>query len=384
MSLLKRLHREESAKFTENAPVEPAQKPVGLPPASSMMDDFERLLELGGTETADSPASVAVSAVPAAERPEPVQLPIEPSAEPKLAPPAQPLGVLADKSAKDYTVVLQSLAPVFRAVSVFPGHDAAPEVVAEAVKRMSLASAGLAEHIAKRVDHLELDSGWSRKHLHGFTADLVSGHWVSSVIARGGMPAGTYPDVSIDYFSAAIEGAWKATVDSPVRSQNTRQSLAVAMSLAMLTAIAPISLEVERYATMISAHVPGKHIDPEELVRDLAQFIGVQVQRYSAKVEQSLPGINGEERQELILALIRHASGVVLSSWEFFRGEVLGALKDTATIEEAAAVLTREQFQHGFPLADLKSRAAVSLARLIGTTEYALTMMRVAKESGHE
>ena len=72
----------------------------------------------------------------------------------------------------------------------------------------------------------------------------------------------------------------------------------------------------------------------------------------------------------------------MLSSWEYCRGEVLGALKDAGDVDAAAATLSRPGFTHGFPLEALKARASSSLKRLVATTEYALTMMKITQTAG--
>ncbi|MFP5428984.1 MAG: hypothetical protein ACLGJA_24890, partial [Gammaproteobacteria bacterium] len=93
-------------------------------------------------------------------------------------------------------------------------------------------------------------------------------------------------------------------------------------------------------------------------------------------------GLSAAPQEMLHRLLIQHAAEVLLSSWEYCRGEVLGALKDAADVDAAAAILSRPEFTHGFPLEALKARASSSLKRLVATTEYALTMMRVTQPAG--
>lgn len=111
-------------------------------------------------------------------------------------------------------------------------------------------------------------------------------------------------------------------------------------------------------------------------------FLVEQVSEQVTRLGNGGSGLSAAPQEMLHRLLIQHAAEVLLSSWEYCRGEVLGALKDAADVDAAAAILSRPEFTHGFPLEALKARASSSLKRLVATTEYALTMMRVTQPAG--
>lgn len=217
MSMLRKLHKQEVERFSsgeQTTAVQAAMEPTAVQ-GGSLLDEFESML-LGKSEPAAAQAEVspapasqvvieAQDAHPAAPAPKP-ELPVEPKAD-EASRTQAPSAALVPGFAE----VLKGLAPVFKAATIYPGHDADPARIAEAVRRMSLVSTGLAQHIAGRVDPQELDAAWAKKHLHGFTAELVASQWISSVISRGGMPAGEYPEVTVEFLGAMVDGAWAAS-----------------------------------------------------------------------------------------------------------------------------------------------------------------------------
>lgn len=382
MSKLRMLHKQEVERFSSGDQTPAA--PVGAQ-SGSLLDEFESML-LGKPEVdaVQVEASPELSSGPAES--EVQDAPPTPSA-PNQELPAEATTSEARQAGKaqaalvpGFSEVLKGLAPVFKAATIYPGHDADPARIAEAVRRMSLVSTGLAHHIAGRVDPHELDSGWAKKHLHSFTAELVASQWISSVISRGGMPAGEYPEVTVEFLGAMVDGAWAAS--QKVSLGESAAGGHVGVQLALLTAMAPLSLEVERYFSIVISQVPGLQVKAEDLVAELAVFLVEQVTEQMNRLRSGSSGLSIAPHEALHRQLIQHAAEVMLSSWEYCRGEVLGALKDSADADAAAAILTRPGFTHGFPLEALKARASSSLKRLVATTEYALTMMKVVQTHG--
>lgn len=382
MSKLRMLHKQEVERFSsgDQTPAAPAGAQSG-----SLLDEFESML-LGKPEVdaVQVEASPELSSGPAES--EVQDAPPTPSA-PNQELPAEATTSEARQAEKaqaalvpGFSEVLKGLAPVFKAATIYPGHDADPARIAEAVRRMSLVSTGLARHIAGRVDPHELDSGWAKKHLHSFTAELVASQWISSVISRGGMPAGEYPEVTVEFLGAMVDGAWAAS--QKVSLGESAAGGHVGVQLALLTAMAPLSLEVERYFSIVISQVPGLQVKAEDLVAELAVFLVEQVTEQMNRLRSGSSCLSIAPHEALHRQLIQHAAEVMLSSWEYCRGEVLGALKDSADADAAAAILTRPGFTHGFPLEALKARASSSLKRLVATTEYALTMMKVVQTNG--
>lgn len=282
------------------------------------------------------------------------------------------------RAALDYLNILKSLAPVFKAAMIYPGHDAAPEQIGAAVRKMSQVSVNLADFIAMNSDKLELDTAWARKTLHDFTAELVSSHWISTVIGKGGVVPGYSPDISVEYFVPAIRAVIELPAELPRAPESTDLSLAGAVQLSLLKALTPIVIEVEKFTTILNSRVPTAKSSSEALIAEIGQFAMEQALFHHEKFLNDNQDVTSDDRRMMLQALIEHTSGVMLSAWEYCRGEVLGAIKDAATPEQAAAILTQSQFTHGFPLSMLKNRAEASLRRLTGTSQYAMTMMRQA------
>ncbi|MBR7919712.1 hypothetical protein KDX16_28350 [Burkholderia vietnamiensis] len=283
--------------------------------------------------------------------------------------------VSRSRASQDYLNILRSLAPIFRAATIYPGYDAAPEQVSTAVRKMSIVSVGLAEVIADSGDQLELDKAWAVKMLHDFTAELVATHWISTVIGKGGVVPGNSPDISVEYFVPAIKAAMAATPQVSAVTQYTDQTLIGGASLSLLKALVPLSVEIERFVGFVSQHVPDLSISADAVIEEIGEFVTRQAMKYQGDFVDEHPGVSEDDRRLLMQALIAHTSSVMLSAWEACRGEVLAELKDVTTEAEAKTLLTRDGFKSGFPLARLKARAEASLRRLVGTTRFSLNLL---------
>jgi hypothetical protein len=275
----------------------------------------------------------------------------------------------APRAALDYLNILKSLAPVFKAAFVYPGHGAAPDQIGAAVRKMSQVSVGLAEYIATRGDQLEMDSAWAKRNLHDFTADLVANHWIATVLGNGGAVAGHSPDVNVEYFVPAVRAVMELPADLPAPADKFQLSFGGAMQIAMLKAMTPVALEVERYAHIVNTRIP---------VQAVAKFLLEQAFTHFERFVAETSDVTDDDRKIMIEAMISQSAGVLVASWEQCRGEVLGAIQDATSADEAAAILQRPEYTHGFPLDALQQRSADALRRLTGTTQYALQMMRQA------
>ncbi|POZ80198.1 hypothetical protein [Burkholderia contaminans] len=283
--------------------------------------------------------------------------------------------VSRSRASQDYLNILRSLAPIFRAATIYPGYDAAPEHVSTAVRKMSIVSVGLAEVIADSGDQLELDKAWAVKMLHDFTAELVATHWISTVIGKGGVVPGNSPDISVEYFVPAIKAAMAATPQVSAVTQYTDQTLIGGASLSLLKALVPLSVEIERFVGFVSQHVPDLPVSADAVIEEIGEFVTRQAMKYQGDFVDEHPGVSEDDRRLLMQALIAHTASVMLSAWEACRGEVLAELKDVTTEAEAKTLLTRDGFKSGFPLARLKARAEASLRRLVGTTRFSLNLL---------
>lgn len=330
----------------------------------------------------------------ASDRQEPVSTPIESPSTPDVVPARPesteaPKGALSrmkesgqrrkeeHKAAIDYLNILKALAPVFKAATIYPGHEAPAEKVALAVRRLSEASVSLAEFIADRGDKLEVDTAWARKTLHEFTAELVSSYWISKVIKDDG--AKDMPEVSADFFKPAISVVMGLPGVMPGKV-SLNMSANGAINLSLLKALTPISIEIERFANFIEMHVPGSKVQPADLISEISQFLIEQSLIHYERFSTENQDATEDDKRIMLQALIGHASSVILSSWEYCKGQVYSDIANAKSSQEALEYLSQEQFTFGYPLNALKKRAEESIKRLVGSASYALSMIQRQSE----
>lgn len=278
------------------------------------------------------------------------------------------------RAALDFLNILKSLAPVFKAATIYPGHDAPPEQIAISVRRLSEASVELAEFIATNGDDLEIDSAWARKTLHEFTADLVSSYWISAVIAKGG--SADMPEVSADFFKPAIRAVMSLPGEVPKNKDRLNLTTNGAVQLSLLKGLTPIAIEIEKFVTFIGIHVPGSKVSSDDLISEIGQFLMEQALMHHDRFLSDNPESSDDDRRVMLQALIGHAANVILSAWEYCKGEVYSGISEATSAQAALDFLAQSQFTNGFPLHILKVRTEESLRRLVGSTTYAMSMMR--------
>jgi hypothetical protein len=292
------------------------------------------------------------------------------------APAAQ--AVVMDSSVQNAMAVLKSLAPVFKAAMIYPGHDADPVRLAAAIKLMSQTAVDLTAFIIS-TGHVTFDTNSPKKTIQAFAVDLVANRWIAAVMRQGGVAAGELPDVAIDYFKPAIQTAITLTKSLKAADGEEHSSLP---HLALMTSMAPVVLEVSRFATFVNSSIPGMPVSEEGLVSRLGQFVidqaGQQQQRFAEHIgELSVAG-----QQELRCALIRHAAESTQVAWEYCRGNVLGALRDAGDATQAAQVMQHPAYVLGFPLTELMDRAAELFKRLAGTAMHAVALLNQKASPG--
>lgn len=272
--------------------------------------------------------------------------------------------------------ILNVMAPMFKAASIYPGYEAAPTQLAAAVKLMSGVALELATHIASRASKSPVDAAQPQGAVQAFTAQLVASHWISAVIARGGVMRGQLPAIDADQFKPAID----LTMSLSSASAEPGASGALAgecLPATVLATLAPVALEVERYAALIEGFVPGVRISRDALLMELSQWIVQKARQGSDQFGHGTAPVDACQREALLHAMIGHATEAVLASWERCRGEVLGQIKDADTPEEAARHFAASDFRHGFPVQRLLSRAATMLDRLTGAARHACALLCV-------
>lgn len=333
-------------------------------------------------------APVQAAPTPAADVPAPSVVVPEgtpPAAQP-ASPPAGDAGALkrmranaerqrsSHRAALDFLNILKSLAPVFKASTIYPGHNAPPEQIAQAVRSLSEASVALAEYIATTGDSLEIDSAWSRKTLHEFTADLVSNYWISAVIAKGDNPG--MPEVSAEFFKPAIRAVMSLPGEMPKDQDKLNLTMNAAVQLSLLKGLTPIAIEVERFSNFIGLHVPGCKVSVEDLIGEISQFLMEQALMHHDRFLSDNPDSSDDDRRAMLQALIGHSASVILSAWEYCKGEVYSGVSEAKSVQAALEYMAQAQFTHGFPLQALKVRTEESMRRLVGSATYALAMMQ--------
>ncbi len=284
----------------------------------------------------------------------------------------------AHRAVTDTLVLLKSLAPVLRAALLFPGPDVSSAEFGVAVGRMSTAVAQLTELIARESDPLELDSRWARKSLQEVAAELVAHHWVSAVIARGGMSAEELPDLPVDRFAIAVREVLRLPMDLSGAKEHFNLSYGGSIRLSFLKAFAPLAVEIERYSEVVNRRLETRVVDGEAL----QAFIGQLLMDQALSAQESLTGadVDEDEKRMTLQACLAHAGTLFLAAWEPTRGDALGMLVDAASLDEGRAALNGLSCQHGFPVEAFKRRALHAMQRLVGTTQAAMTMVRAAHD----
>lgn len=358
MSVIKRFAMRDKSRVEGQGAAEPEASPETRQPA-----------EPPSPPLAPEPApEQAVVATPPAEQPAPASGALKRMREDSARQKA------THRASLDFLNILKSLAPVFKAATIYPGHDAPPEQIAQAVRRLSEASVALAEFIATNGDTLEIDSAWARKTLHEFTAELVSSYWISAVIAKGG--SAEMPNVSADYFKPAIRVVMSIPGDIPKGRDRLNLTTNGAVQLSLLKGLTPIAIEVEKFQAFIGAHVPGNKVSAENLIGEISQFLMEQALIHHDRYLVDNPDASEDDRRAMLQALIGHAGSVILSAWEYCKGEVYAGVSEAKSAQAAIDFLAQAQFTHGFPLQMLRARTEESMRRLVGSATYALAMMQ--------
>lgn len=278
------------------------------------------------------------------------------------------------RASLDFLNILKSLAPVFKAATIYPGHNAPAEQVAQAVRNLSEASVSLAEYIAITGDTLEIDSAWARKTLHEFTADLVSSYWISSVIAKGDNAG--MPEISAEFFKPAIRAVMSLPGEMPKGKDKLNLTMNGAVQLSLLKGLTPIAIEVEKFSGFIGLHVPGCKVSVDDLIGEISQFLMEQALMHHDRFLSDNPESSDDDRRAMLQALIGHSASVILSAWEYCKGEVYSGVSEAKSVQAALEYMAQAQFTHGFPLQALKERTEESMRRLVGSATYALSMMQ--------
>ncbi|MGH8156660.1 MAG: hypothetical protein ACREPQ_00940 [Rhodanobacter sp.] len=388
MTKLRRFSEAEHARVHEEPapsalPESSTVEPVGEMDLSSIIPG----LDAEPASTVERPVAVAAEASPVLETETPT---VEDVPSTVLAEPSPKRGVLAEqllrpapaatRPMRDMLVLLKSLSPVLRAGLLFPGPEAAPEEYADAVRRMSASVKSLADTMTQALqerDPLELDTRWARKAVQEVAADLVSNHWVATVLARGGAGTGEEPAAGVPMLAAGVREALAVAFAVGGRSEAPQLSHNGAVRLSFLKAFAPLAIEIDKYAHTINGKLDASIVDATVLQTHIGELLMAQ----ATDIHQALMEgqMTTEDDQRMALqACLSHVGAVLMALWEPTRGDALGTLVDAPTVDAGREALSSAPFEYGFPLGIYQERVGEAVRRLTGTVLASMALVRSA------
>lgn len=277
---------------------------------------------------------------------------------------AEPLAVAQRAELLD---TLASLGPIFRAAAIFPGPDAPQERTLQVIQLLSRDAVMLANMVASETDPLEIDQRWRRRRAGTLTSELVANHWISTIISQGGMSSvDAWPLQWRPKLAAAISTVIDQISSAPIADATT------ASGSAAIFALAPLVLDLQRFADVIHASVPSFMVDADTAAALVGAVVGEEVHAATLRLEPLLPGLT---RLEIGCELMAQVGPMALAAWEGARGEVLDRLKDVVTAEEAQELLADPSLCNGVPVDRVIERLRPMVRRLVGATVYSAKMV---------
>ncbi|MEX3556882.1 MAG: hypothetical protein VB135_00155 [Burkholderia sp.] len=262
---------------------------------------------------------------------------------------------------------LASLGPIFRAAAIFPGPDAPQERTLQVIQLLSRDAVMLANMVASETDPLEIDQRWRRRRAGTLTSELVANHWISTIISQGGMcSVDAWPLQWRPKLAAAISTVIDQISSAPITD------VATSSASAAIFALAPLVLDLQRFADVIHASVPSFMVDADTAAALVGAVVGEEVQAATLRLEPLLPGLT---RLEIGCELMAQVGPMALAAWEGARGEVLDRLKDVVTPEEAHELLSDPSLCNGVPVDRVIERLRPMVRRLVGATVYSAKMV---------
>jgi hypothetical protein len=262
---------------------------------------------------------------------------------------------------------LASLGPIFRAAAIFPGPDAPQERTLQVIQLLSRDAVMLANMVASETDPLEIDQRWRRRRAGTLTSELVANHWISTIISQGGMSSvDAWPLQWRPKLAAAISTVIDQISSAPIADATT------ASASAAIFALAPLVLDLQRFADVIHASVPSFMVDADTAAALVGAVVGEEVHAATLRLEPLLPGLT---RLEIGCELMAQVGPMALAAWEGARGEVLDRLKDVVTPEEAHELLADPSLCNGVPVDRVIERLRPMVRRLVGATVYSAKMV---------
>ncbi|MGX9960600.1 hypothetical protein ACW0US_17780 [Xanthomonas euvesicatoria] len=271
----------------------------------------------------------------------------------------------------DLLNALASMGPIFRAAAVFPGPDADQELTLAVIKMLSRDAVGLANIIARETDELEVDLRWRRTRASAMTAELVASHFISTILSQQGVVSlDMWPASALPRLASALDAAVAQLRETPLVESDTGSVAAGVFALA------PLILDLQRFADVVTAYVPGFEVDPDTAAALIGVALAEEVEESIGRLEPLLPGVR---RIDLGCELLAQAGPIAQAAWEASRGELLEKLKDVQTDQEAQALLSSDDLTKGFPVRDVCARLRPMIRRLVGASVYSAKMIGARK-----
>lgn len=285
------------------------------------------------------------------------------------APPAPqvvtlPAPELVDGERTETMDVIASLAPILRAVQVFPGPTASGPQLIESIQMLSRDSVRLADMLARATDDCEIDVAWRRRRSGVMVADLVANFWISTVITNQGV---AIADMWQTEGFARIATAFCAAADIAHESETLRSGPVDIHAIVL--GLAPVHIDLQRTAEHMKRLSPESEIDVESAALAIAVTASEEVASGAGRLQQELP--QGASFTALAAELMAAVGPMAQAAWDAARGEMYARLKAAEHDQEAQQQLIEHHLQGGLPVKDTCERLRVLVRRLVSMSVYA-------------
>lgn len=260
--------------------------------------------------------------------------------------------------------VIASLAPILRAVQVFPGPTASANQLVGSIRMLSQDSVRLADMLARATDACEIDVAWRRRRCGVLVSDLVANHWISTVIGNQGVAAADmWPTEGVGRIAAAFCAAADLVHESEILRGGPVDLNAIVLGLA------PVHIDMERTAEHMRRLSPEADIDVDAAVLAIAVTASEEVAQGAERILQESP--SGATRSALAAELMVATGPMAQAAWDAARGEMYSRLKAVEHDQAAMQQLVDTHMQGGLPVKDTCERLRVLVRRLVSMSVYA-------------
>lgn len=272
---------------------------------------------------------------------------------------------------------MQSLSPVLKAVSTFPGFAAGPTQVQDSIRQMSVAASGLASFVGERADVLEVCTPWARSTVAAACAEIVANEWV-----RVALSDGDPPQVTAEQFEPAVRLALAMPCNVAFHADEGG-GVRAEVCIALFKALSPFATRLVRLEGFVEKTAGSDGGPPEcifgRVTERIGQFIvGVAIERVEEILEDGYASTH-VERHLLLLAMIAHVADLTLAAWDEYQEELEVALLRAARAEGSGNVFSRYGPIDGPSLDAVFDRADSAVDVLVGITRRA--MDRISKHA---